>query len=294
MTPAFDPTAFEAERHSIIKEYRKRHRELQEPGALPPEVHHYTNPNAAMEIINGNSIWLFHASFCNDPTELDHGLDKMREAANTLKSDPVQKLLEKLLGSDARELIYGGAQPFIFCLSQAKDSVPLWEMYSKRNGCLITFGPGVEKLCFKGPPAEATMGAVIYDTKLQQGFARELCQLVDRHQQHIADPKFELEALATFINAAVFLKNPDFRHEQEWRIVYMGGQSNPGAINYLPTKRFLRPYVEGFHSRLPIKSITIGPSDEQERLKRSFEHFIKMKSLSGVKVLVSDIRLSQT
>ena len=286
MKLAFDPAALEIKRNSIIEKYRR----LQEPGELPREVHHYTNPDAAMKIVSGNSLRLFHASFCNDPTELDHGLNKMRDAAKALQSTTVLDLV----ASAADQLIYGRAQPFIFCLSQAKDSLPLWEMYSGRNGCFITFGPGLDKLCFKGPPAEGTMGSVIYDCKLQQGFANELCHLVDQYQQFLADPQFQTEALVTFINAAVFLKNPVFEHEREWRIVYMGGRSSPGAISYLPSTRFHKPYVEGLHSSLPVKSITIGPSDEQERLKRSVEHFIKMKGPSGVKVLESDTRLSQS
>ena len=282
MNQEFNPTAFETERNGIIDKYREQER--------PSEIHHYTNPEAAMKIIEGKSLRLFHASFCNDPTELNHGLKKMCDAAKQMNFDPIQSLIRKA----DYQLLYGKAQPFIFCLSLAKDSLTQWEMYSGRNGCCITFGPGLDKLCFKGQPSEGTIGSVIYSTHKQEKLAKELCEQLHRHLQFKDLPDFRLQALITFINAAVFLKNPVFEHEQEWRIVYMGGRANLDAICYLPGTRFLRPYVEGFHSSLPIKSITIGPSDEQERLKRSMEHFTKVKSVDGVEVLGSDIQLSES
>ena len=280
----FEVKAFEEERSRIIDEYRR-----QEGGdERPNKIHHYTNFDAATKIVSASTLWLSHASFCNDPTELDYGLNIMRDAAEELNVEFVLGLIRK-----ARDnLLYGKIQPFIFCLCRAEDDLMQWEMYAGRNGCCITFGKGIDNLCFEGPPAEGTLGSVIYETNVQKSLAKELCKQLDRHSHCAGEPEFQLQAWVTLINCAVFLKDPVFMHENEWRIVYLGGQANSSAIRYRAGNRFAKPYVEGSHQKLPIKSITIGPSDDQERLIMSMKHLTLMKGYQGVEIKASRIRFS--
>ncbi len=132
---------------------------------------------------------------------------------------------------------------------------------------------------------------MIYGTENQEDVAKKLCEQISRYEDCFDQLEFKREALLSLINAAVFLKDPVFKHEQEWRLVYFGGKAKPEAVNYQTGSRFLRPFVSGRFAKLPVESITIGPSDEQERLQMSMEHLIKMKDL-GVQVKSSDIRLS--
>ena len=280
----FEVEAFEEERNRIIDTYRR-----QAGGEdLPNKIHHYTNFDAATKIVSAKTLWLSHASFCNDPTELDYGLNIMRDAAQELNAEFVLELI----GEAHYNLLYGGIQPFIFCLCRAEDNLTQWEMYAGRNGCCITFGAEINKLRFEGPPSEGTLGSVVYKTNVQKSLAKELCKQLVQHSNFARDREFQVQAFVTLINCAVFLKDPVFMHENEWRIVYLGGQANPSAIRYRAGSRFPIPYVEGSYQELPIRSITVGPSDDQKRLIMSMKHLMRMKGYQGVEIKASTIRFS--
>ena len=70
-------------------------------------------------------------------------------------------------------------------------------------------------------------------------------------------------------------------------------QESRESINYKSGSRFLKPYVSIRHEPLPIKNITIGPSDDQDRLAQSMEHLTKMKDgYANVIIEKSDIAYS--
>ena len=277
----FDAEAFERERSKIINSVRYQDG-MEEP---PSELYHYTSFEAATKIVTTNSLWLSHSMFLNDPTESEHGRNAIRKTA---EKHGLKSVFDQC---DADQFLYGDVQPFVFCLSRQKDSLPLWEMYAGRNGCCISFGAGIEEICFKGPPAVGTLGSVIYCRRDQETLANELCKQLARIRYSAPESKFQREALVSLINCTVFLKNPVFSHEREWRIVYMGGP-NSRAIQYRAGKRFPIPYVEGSHSQLPIKTITVGPADDQERLISSMRHVLRMNGHDSVKVEKSDISFS--
>ena len=278
-----DRDAFDLQRNAILRKYRKK--------CSPTTLHHYTNFDAAKKILSTDRLRLSHAAFCNDPSELSHGLEIMRSAAIERDAKLVSETIAK-----ARDLMLHKAQPYIFCLSESMDILPQWEMYAGRNGCCITFDKKIEQLTLSDPKLEThrpTIGSVIYETDRQQDCARELCDQICNAEEggEMVPPS---SVMVSLINVAVFFKAEAFRNEEEWRVVQLVNPVDSGLIQYHSGRRFPKPYVElhAVGDRLPVSKITIGPADDQERLVMSVRHLTKMKGHKEVKVGKSDIAVS--
>ena len=247
-----------------------------------PELYHYTSFNAAMEILRSNTLYLSHTAFSNDPTELSYGLDVMKNVFG-------EAGLRVFRSYDFLSILRYNTQPYIFCLTESKDMLSQWEMYSGRNGCCITFSSEISKLAIGDRVA---LAPVIYDKEEQRSY---LEYLNDQRQQ-LKYRKQDQDRLSTnlyFLLSTVFLKDPAWCHEREWRIVKIVQEESFGDIKYRSGSRFLKPYVSINREPLPITEIRIGPADEQDRLLYSMEHLVKMtRGYENVDISSSTIRLS--
>ena len=284
-----DQKAFSQQRNDILGKYREK-------GSLDL-LHHYTNFDAAKKILSTNRLWLSHAAFCNDPSELSHGLEIMRIAANERGAEFLSETITK-----AHDQMLFEWQPYIFCLSESRDKLPQWEMYAGRNGCCITFDSEIERLTLCNPAREThrpTIGSVIYEGDRKQDCARELCDQICNAAKS-GEMVSHSNVMVSLINVAVFFKAEAFRNEEEWRVVQIVNPVDSGFIQYHSGRRFPKPYVEvkpysEVHAdgeRLPVNEITIGPADDQRRLVTSLRHLTKMKGHKEVKVGKSDIAVS--
>ncbi len=254
--------------------YRKR--QFPESG-----LHHYTSFDAVKEILVSHTLHLTHAAFTSDPTELRYGLQIIDEMRRN-KSVKDVSLTEKLL-----PLMYYHFQPYVFCLSESEDLLTQWEMYSGRNGCCITFDDGITALTSSGYEG---LRSVIYKEEEQLKYAKYL-----NHERHKPEHRTQgnVDVNAWFMLSVVFSKNPVFSHENEWRIVNIVQQESRDSVSCKSGSRFLKPYVRICHKPLPVKKITVGPADEQDRLVQSIKHLTKMtESYENVVIRKSAIEVS--
>ena len=248
------------------------------------KLHHYTSFNAAMEILRSDTLRLSHAAFSNDPTELSYGLDLMKNVFG----EAGQRVFSSY---DFLSILHYNTQPFIFCLTESEDMLSQWEMYSGRNGCCITFSNEITKLTEENRVA---LAPVIYEEEKQ----REYLECLNEQRQQPEYRKQDQDRFSAnlyFRLSTVFLKDPAWSHEKEWRIVKIVQEDSFSDIEYRSGSRFLKPYVciSCGPGPLPITEITVGPADDQDRLVRSMEHLTKMtKGYEDVTVSRSTIRLS--
>ena len=246
----------------------------------PSKLHHYTSFNTAKEILLSSTLHLSHAAFSNDPTELGHGLDVMKKMVR-------QSVQEKFDTDLFLSHLYYKTQPYIFCLTESEDMLSQWEMYSGRNGCCITFNKEITRLT-EGP--YVGLAPVIYEEEEQLKYLEGL----NTQRQQSGYSKQERSSNNLFFLAStVFLKNPAWSHEKEWRIVKIIQEESFSDIKYRSGSRFLKPYVCISCEPLPISEIKIGPADDQDRLMRSMEHLLKMtKGYENVAISRSTVRVS--
>ena len=254
---------------------------IPKPDPRPSKLHHYTNFNTAKEILLSNTLHLSHAAFSNDPTELSHGLDVMKKIFG-----------ESAQGAFDTDLflshLYYRTQPYIFCLSESEDMLSQWEMYSGRNGCCITFNNNEINRLTEEP--YVGLAPVIYEEAEQLKYLEGLN--TQRRQPEYSEQEQSSNNLYFFVST-VFLKNPAWSHEKEWRIVKIIQEESFSDIQYRSGSRFLKPYVRLSCEPLPITEIRVGPADDQDRLVRSMEHLVKMtKGYEDVAISRSTVRVS--
>ena len=254
---------------------------IPKPEPRPSKLHHYTSFNTAKEILLSNTLHLSHAAFSNDPTELGHGLDVMKKMFG-----------ESTQGGFDTDLflshLYYKTQPYIFCLSESEDMLSQWEMYSGRNGCCITFNNNEINSLTEEP--YVGLAPVIYEEAEQLKYLEGLN--TQRRQPEYSEQEQSSNNLYFFVST-VFLKNPAWSHEKEWRIVKIIQEESFSDIQYRSGSRFLKPYIRLFCEPLPITEIRVGPADDQDRLVRSMEHLVKMtKGYEDVAISRSTVRVS--
>ena len=109
----------------------------------PDYVYHYTTIKSFMEIIESNEIWLSHASYLNDPLEINFGIDviinnlegKEKEYSCVLPILEKQRKIYKESSLDLnRDLV------FFFSFSEYSDKLSSWIQYGDDgNGICLEF-----------------------------------------------------------------------------------------------------------------------------------------------------------
>ncbi|NMD38799.1 MAG: DUF2971 domain-containing protein [Christensenellaceae bacterium] len=110
---------------------------------VPKElVGHYTkiiNLNNLLKKTDECRLWLFNASYMNDPSEGRTLLEYLKEISTT---DNQKDIIDKLVSKYTEE--FGASNVYLSSLSQAIDILPMWSMYGKDGqGCCLVFDPTI-------------------------------------------------------------------------------------------------------------------------------------------------------
>jgi len=253
----------------------------------PALLYHYTDSRGLLGMLETNTIWATEAGFLNDSAELEYVYTVVARVAerqrNGLQSQAAKKLAARL--TRAREEGFFLMQSvYVACFSQERDLLSQWRAYADDGlGYAIGFDPAT-----KFQVGETRAGKrwdaprlvrVTYDDavpgSLVDGFVAATLKLVDR----VASQSKRLEAFAAKQGESVLargigwlasaVKNPGFREENEWRLVFenhsLNGHFEP--LRFMPSRFGLTPHVDlrvarrGRHkaSLLPIKELVLGP-----------------------------------
>jgi len=244
----------------------------------PKVVFHYTDMEALINIIRNDSI-VFRATNCmylNDTREITEGITS------------VERVLKERL--DVRLF----SNTYIASFSLAEDSLSMWNMYAANgNGCAIgldghfllkTFGNEIrctygEKEIDENLSSFMTLsktGAVSYMGPNQQEMQAQINQVSGIIRQYVSSNIIK----TTCIGA----KNESFAHEQEIR--YIVETNNPNRIKFKTTNGIIIPYVEQKIPKEALRSITIGPINNTELVRKSIEIFLTINGYDIKKIRV--------
>jgi DUF2971 family protein len=213
---------------------------------------------------------------------------------------------------------------YIACFCKDENLLSQWRAYGQAGGYSIGFslaGKGLQavggKLHGLKPENDlyrATLTRVIYDketqyTSLEGGLKRYLSAL-EHPEMYALLGSLEKEEKREFIGTAMILielflmqqivafKNKAFKDEHEWRIVVqpllkgMQSAATKDEALYLRSARgLIIPYVKLIPTeiRLPIASITIGPTLDKIRAERSVRLLLHQNGHEDFKIEGSDI-----
>ena len=268
------------------------------PEELNGTVYRYTSPTVFEKTLSKKTLWFTRGDCFND---YEDGEVVSKLYNDCLKELLVEKIIDEeffveaamteikhlvwLVGDNIATQIE--CKPFICCFSKEKDSLQMWQYYSKGSSFEgYNIGLRLNELLHVNP-FFVEFGAVVYDEKTQKECIKRAVSTAyrDYHdnlldiQKLRIDQKglldYELGVLrSNLAKLSCFFKRPCFSGEKEIRVVVkvpieekyrdstwsgVKSQQENVKINYRIQQALMIPYIELPINPRSIESITIGP-----------------------------------
>lgn len=259
------------------------------------QVWHYTDAGGAIGILKSNALWATNVECLNDSAELHHGfsvIDSVMTKVNESRyvSKIQKKYLEMVIDAARSEQVRRNL--FVFCASEAADSLSQWRGYGGGPGYAISMDSNDAPLISTEQDVISSRSTlpprwmkVVYSPAEQTTLAEEALGFVahkaPRNLEDSPALKFIVEEDAFYLTGiAACLKHPSFKDEQEVRVLLDASEAR-SSVEFRPGPYGVTPYVQavfgdivvneggtpvGVASRklLPLRSVMVGPSSHPE------------------------------
>jgi hypothetical protein len=281
------------------------------PSPLPPHLYHYTTLQGLEGIVLNNNMWATNAAYLNDHSELRYGHQLLVEAINRLGvetggglSEQATRLLDRCRLADptADERLH----VYLTCFCKEPDLLSQWRAYSTSGG---GYALEVEPSSFLSLPG-LRMIEVIYDRRQQESHVHRLLRTALETMEANAkalEPK-DADTLAfAFVQMIIVhlweffisVKDPAFREEQEWRLVWTSSERFDDALRFRRSGGLLVPFVEldvcapdgDMAGRLPVTNVVMGPTVSNDLAETSLRMFLTCRGYASTGIRRSVVPL---
>lgn len=282
--------------------------------ALPKILYHYTSIEAFKKIFESGMIHATRYDQMNDTSEVQIGVDNLREAVKNLEIDDSFRDYKDFLISGIEGYKEDTLEVYVFSLSSAADSLDQWRAYAPHGGVAIGFdSKKVQKgfLCditrkvggqqvenpIRPDPANRLMRCLYTD---KNGYLDLRPVVAQRFFKPNSFPKmyasaqsdatkfffFRLLLSAEIYRTSCSIKHGAYASEKEWRSVNYRPNPDTYPVKLSEPNRF---YIEmPFDPKVFIKEVWISPHGYREACKRSVAYF-KQKDDSRFSIKNSEI-----
>ena len=250
-------------------------------------LYHYTKPEKLLNILESETIRFSTALYLNDKEEVTYSykligslIDEMpglnSELFSRIKEHFHRKYKNIISGNDTYSSRY---EYYTISFSTDSDNLTLWNNYSKGQSytgynigfCKKDLIADMQKQGF-----HSVYGNIIYNRETQITILKLIFEKWNRQFDKIASGRktqrniekqqnimFELIDILSVVS--LFFKNPYFKDEKEYRIIFI---SHFSMSAYKQTKIFEKnglfiPYIEYKFMKRTVSSINIGPTLEE-------------------------------
>ena len=245
------------------------------PDKLPGELYHYPSAAGLIGILSSHSLWFTDAAFLNDSSETFWGVNLIADVANTFArtlAPEDQILVDRVI--ERLRLIAFPNRGAIFCLCEEQNLLNQWRDYGRD---VVPYSIGFDPKALHLAPDynfQPLLIKVIYDPADQQNIAETLIgDIYQRAGKLDAAVREDESAVVDLINraahelwlATIFMKNPAFSAEREWRLIVEAATIKSGGtdVSFRTSSVGVTPYFI-WHRKdgglLPISSVMAGPS----------------------------------
>lgn len=267
------------------------------PVSHPKTVYHYTSLEGFLGIVKSRSVWMTEFAYLNDRREVRYGLDLLLNTVSEMRATATREDVRDLLSNWADKLGGSGNRVCITSFSGDDDSLSQWRAYGP-----IAVGFPVRSLALHVD--QSRLQPVEYDPSVQ----RKLIEIYVNHLVAAFEADIDGDRLSRIpdiyhksdrlLELAVFFKDPAFRTENEYRLVYidypdllcsLGIESPPRSfraargriVPYVPSTDVLRSKHRDF--ALEISEVVLGPESD-ELLEQGLREFLVENDLASVSV----------
>ena len=290
-----------------------------------PVIYHYTDPKGLIGILSTGQLWATDIRYLNDSSELRHAEEIQRQVLEEIAGENPAGSIQKQLAAAALAADHGFSakgmrKTYVVCFCAEDDILTQWKAYgSWGSGFSIGFDRKQLELALPalGPPPPSPVALFGWsDTRTELARVRyseedqrqQLRSTFDRYAALISAPSmFQVGMCATTMveNAAISasrFKHPAFESEQEWRIIISSSAPIPDLnLSFRSSRRTVIPYMttrKPPDRKLPVVSITVGPTLDQELSRRSVFALLMAKGYFDdeidVEIKTSGIPLTRT
>ena len=247
-------------------------------------LYHYTKPEKLLSILESGTIRFSNALYLNDKEEVTYSYKLIVSLINET-GDLNQELFSRIKEYfykkyknivDGDDNFLNKYEYYTISFSTDSDNLTLWNNYSKGQTytgynigfCKKDLINDMERQGF-----QSVYGNIIYDKNIQITILKLIfdkwnrqykklldCKQTEKNKEKMQDTLFELIDILSIIS--LFFKNPYFRDEKEYRIIFINHFS---TNTYKQTKIFEKnglfiPYIEYRFMKQTVSSINIGPT----------------------------------
>jgi Protein of unknown function (DUF2971). len=256
-------------------------------------IYHYTSIDSFLKIMSSNELWLSHASYMNDPLEVEFGISVI---LNIMKRKMPDSKMMKILEKQMVDIKYSSLDlkrdlAFVFSFSETDDHLPSWIQYGN-SGNGICIGLINSKLLSTISPLLPTNKHMYFPVQYYakhyepsrsniQGFENAVIdyyKLLDEKFQninsedehHLKNYLYEMTKLL-----AAFIKHDFHEEEKEWRLVLFSGIGEKNIEVYSSMNSIKMSYRIEFREQKImslVDSLKVGPChNEDERVRAALE-----------------------
>ncbi len=247
-------------------------------------LYHYTKPEKLLSILETGIIRFSNALYLNDKEEVTYSyklivrlIDESPELNQELFSKIKEYFYKKYKNIiDGDDNFLNKYEYYTISFSTDSDNLTLWNNYSKGQTytgynigfCKKDLINDMDKQGFKSvygniiynQDTQITILKLIFDKWNKQYSKLQKAKNTLKNTEKKQDTLFELIDILSIIS--LFFKNPYFRDEKEYRIIFINHFS---ANSYKQTKIFEKnglfiPYIEYRFLKRTVSSINIGPT----------------------------------
>lgn len=273
-------------------------------------LYHYTSPAGLLGIFNSSALWLSDSDFLNDSSESDyfHGIySQANPFTGTGRKEDRFKFNAQMFSyyhtssySSPRQTANRIKETrYILSMSLDRDNLNLWSYYTK-NANSLGYSIGLKENAIEymfRPDSDETLlsGKVIYDLDQQKQLLSELSEdywklyskLNHTYQRDYLYSKLE----DNVVRYSVFMKNPLFAHENEYRIavIRLGANSTQQRLFREMNGAFI-PYITQSIDLRDIVEIGVSPTHRTDFVTRSLKELLEAKGIDAA-IYNSDVPL---
>lgn len=244
-----------------------------------PNVLHYTNGDGLLGILSGDSVWLTHSSYLNDPAEQTYPVERAQQCLLERAQADAQSRFSRLLKSTAGSL--STMQSVFIASFCASNQLNQWRVYCPNGGYALEFSGGLNASTV---PIEISRRRPLYRRIEYRAVAQvaEFHQTIEslREAWETNKPEYEAtlgsdlydRACSSYLQRQLqflghFHKAPFFEVEEEWRLALMS--LGPHGLGFRHRSGVLIPHFDWSPSReggkrLPLVKVWIGPRNDRE------------------------------
>ena len=242
-----------------------------------------------------SKLWATHFCYLNDNKELISGLESFlfaldeHRATRNVSADVLKNVRKDVIDfiqsiqskTCVRNMAY---YPLSFC--EEGNLLSQWKWYGKDGGVAIEYD--LNNCLFRGSemydcnnPSEGILYDILYKPSEHKRLFKEY---INNRSDFWADESIYDRILEEVCILSLFMKDKSFKEEKESRLLFVVTlPTNPDnlkpILNFRKKGNIIVPYIEAkIHTKTytpaPIKSITVGPGENQNLVYEAFYQYI--------------------